>query len=347
MTSKIDNNHVVIMAGGVGSRFWPLSTPEYPKQFIDILGCGKSLLQMTVERFAGICAPENIWIVTNKSYTNIINDQLPHINSDHILSEPVPRNTAPCIAWACWLILKKHNDANIIVTPADSVIVNIDIFKRILLESLNFIADRDVIVTIGIKISRPETGYGYIEVSDCASNSIIPVREFKEKPSMEIAETYYNDGKHLWNAGIFIGNAKTISSLIMLYKPEIGKNVLEMIDLGDIDRIFPTFERISIDYAVLEPASIDGKVFTIPADIGWCDLGNWTSLHDKIEKDNQNNISVGNVKLIDSTNCIIHAQDTRRIIVQGMDGYIVAVKDGMILICKRENEQYIGSYSCQ
>ena len=200
------NTHVVIMAGGIGSRFWPLSTPEFPKQFIDILGCGRTLIQLTTDRFKGVCPDENFWVVTNASYVDIVKEQLPQIPHSHILAEPAARNTAPCIAWACWSIRKENPNANVVVTPADAVVMNPEEFRRVIGNALEFTKESDAIVTIGIKPSRPETGYGYVETAEQAAGEICKVKEFKEKPNFETAQEYLRKGNYLWNAGIFVWN---------------------------------------------------------------------------------------------------------------------------------------------
>lgn len=205
-------NHIVIMAGGVGSRFWPLSTPENPKQFIDILGCGRTLIQLTVDRFNGICPKENFWVVTNAKYVDIVKEQLPDVPANHILAEPVARNTAPCIAWACWSIKKEDPNANVVVTPADAVVMNPDEFRRVIKHALAFTESWDAIVTIGIKPSRPETGYGYVEAGEAMNGAICRVNAFKEKPNIETAEKYLQAGNYLWNAGIFVWNIETITT---------------------------------------------------------------------------------------------------------------------------------------
>ena len=339
------NNHVVIMAGGVGSRFWPLSTPNFPKQFIDVLGCGKSLIQLTVERFDGICEPANFWIVTNEAYVDIVKKQLPHIPEEHILAEPAARNTAPCIAWACWSIQKENPKANVVVTPADAVVMNTIEFRRVIGNSLNYTKEHDSIVTIGIRPTRPETGYGYVEMGDCVYNEIYSVREFKEKPDLETAHSYLKRGNYLWNAGIFVWNLQTIVDSIKSYKPNIAKDMDELISTEQVKTIFPNCEKISIDFAVMEPASKEGRVLTYPADFGWSDLGNWSSLHDKLQKDSFNNGVVGNVSLFECTDCVVHVEDAEKVVLQGLDGFIVSEKNGRILVCKRFEEQRIKEFS--
>ncbi len=338
-------NHIVIMAGGVGSRFWPLSTPEYPKQFIDILGCGRTLIQLTVDRFNGICPMQNFWVVTNAKYVDIVKQQLPNIPVEHILAEPAARNTAPCIAWACWSIKKEDANANVVVTPADAVVMNPGEFRRVIKNALAFTEKKNAIVTIGIKPSRPETGYGYVEAKEVVEGGICGVEAFKEKPDHETAEKYLEAGIFLWNAGIFVWNIATITDCITKYKPNIAEDMDKIANTGKVDEIFPQCEKISIDFAVMEPASKEGLVYTHPADFGWSDLGNWASLHDKLNKDTNDNGAVGNVKLYECANCVVHAEEAKKVVLQGLDGYIVSEKNGQILVCKRSEEQRIREFS--
>lgn len=342
--------HVVIMAGGIGSRFWPLSTPTNPKQFIDILGCGRTLIQLTVDRFKDICPLSNFWVVTNKDYVRLVKNQLPNIPISHILAEPMARNTAPCISWACWRIQQEDANANIVVTPSDAVVMNNNEFQRVITNSLNFTKDTESIVTIGIKPTRPETGYGYVQTSTPICGEICRVKAFKEKPTRVVAESYLEKGNYLWNAGIFVWNVKTITSALTKYKPQIADVMKRIIDTGNVNNNFPECEKISIDYAVMEPAAANGYVFTYPAEFGWSDLGNWQSLHEKLicsneHHDDNNNGFVGNIQLIECTNCLVHAENATKVVVQGLDGYIVSEKNGQILICKRCEEQRIKDWS--
>lgn len=348
-------NHIVIMAGGVGSRFWPLSTPEYPKQFIDILGCGRTLIQLTVDRFKCVAPIENFWVVTNAKYVEIVKEQIPGIPENHILAEPEARNTAPCIAWACWKIKAEDENANIVVTPSDAVVMNPKEFRRVINNALNFTAENNAIVTIGIKPSRPETGYGYVQFAEQVKDEIHKVEVFKEKPNLETAKEYLADGHYLWNAGIFVWNVQTIIKCISEYKPVIAQQMNEIVTPessnstyttdSKLNEVFPLCEKISIDYAVMEPASKDGKVFTHPADFGWSDLGNWASLHDKLQKDDNNNGAVGNINLYECSNCVVHAEDAKKVVLQGLDGFIFSEKNGQILLCKRSEEQRIREFS--
>ena len=346
------NNHIVIMAGGIGSRFWPLSTPEFPKQFIDILGCGRTLIQLTVDRFKGLCPMENFWVVTNAAYVDIVKKQLPEMPENHILAEPAARNTAPCIAWACWRIKAEDPEANVVVTPADAVVMNPEEFRRVIGNALAFTEKSDAIVTIGIKPSRPETGYGYVEVDTQAikqssNQEICRVAAFKEKPDLATAERYLEAGNYLWNAGIFVWNVKTITEAIKTYKPNIASDMERMKTAADVQEVFPQCEKISIDYAVMEPAAADGRVYTHPADFGWSDLGNWASLHDKLQKDSENNGAVGKVHLYECKNCVVHAEEAGKVVLQGLDGYIVSAKGDRLLVCKRSEEQRIKEFSAE
>lgn len=339
------HNHVVIMAGGVGSRFWPLSTPEYPKQFIDILGVGRTLIQLTYDRFRGIAEPQNVWVVTNAKYVNEVRKQLPDVPVDHILSEPAARNTAPCIAWACWCILKKDSQANVVVTPSDAIVMDTTEFQRVISESLAYTAINNAIVTVGIQPTRPETGYGYVQLGGHVNREIYMVDAFKEKPNLEIAKGYLQSGNYLWNAGIFVWNIHTIVNAITKYKPNIAADMDKIVETGDVQNIFPECEKISIDFAVMEPAAADGRVFTHPASFGWSDLGNWQSLHEKLQKDVNNNGKVGNVSFIECKDCVVHAEDAKTVVLQGLEGYIVSEKNGNILVCKRSQEQRIKDWN--
>lgn len=342
--------HIVIMAGGIGSRFWPMSTPECPKQFIDVTGCGKSLIQLTVERFQGLCIPDNIWIVTSEKYKETVRKQLPSVPPHHILTEPVARNTAPCITYACWKIKKHHPDANIVVTPADALVINTDEFRRAIAKALLMTDQSKAIVTIGIKPCRPETGYGYIAAGEEVDQDIRKVDEFKEKPDLKTAQQYVDAGNYFWNAGIFVWNVKTIEEAIRRYAPGIAE-VFDRIypefyterEKETIEKLFPTCESISIDYAVMEKAE---RIYVLPAEFGWSDLGSWGSLHSLLLKDNRNNAIVGeNIRLYECNNCIVHTPHLKQVVIQGLDGYIIAEKEGTLLICKLAEEQRIKEFS--
>lgn len=347
-------NHVVIMAGGVGSRFWPMSTPECPKQFIDILGCGRTFIQMTFDRFKGIVSTENVWIVTSAQYVNIVAEQLPEIPRANILSEPCRRNTAPCIAYVSWKIKSLDSNANIVVTPSDHMVTDVITFQNVIKEALAFTAESDAIVTLGMTPNRPETGYGYIQADYSApsmkNRNIFAVDQFHEKPDMSTAQEYIKRQEFLWNSGIFIWKAETILQSIRIYQPDIA-NVFDSIvsvlgtpqEQARINEVFPSCPNISIDYAVLEPVE---EKFVLPASFGWSDVGTYGSLFTLLDKDTSNNAIVGNnVSMFDSSNCIVHTADEKRVVIQGLDGYIVSEKDNTLLICKLSNEQQIKHYS--
>ena len=367
------NTHVVIMAGGIGSRFWPMSTPEFPKQFVDVMGCGKTMIQMTVERFSAVCPMPNFWVVTSAAYVDIVRRQLPEIPQENILAEPCARNTAPCIAYACWKIKTRHPSANIVVTPSDALVTDVDEFRRVIGEALAFTAEGQRIVTLGIKPTRPETGYGYIQcsgdsfafasatssishVSGAPRNDVVgtariqPVLSFREKPSLEVAKEYLAAGNYLWNAGIFVWNVATIVDSMRRFVPDLAEKMDRMAEsfytrhevevVGDI---FPTCEKISIDYAVMEKADY---IYTIPGDFGWSDVGTWGSLWTLLPHDDNGNAVVGsNVHLYDCKGCIVHAPDASSVVLEGMEDSIVVERGGRILVCRLSEEQRIKDFT--
>ena len=332
------DNHIVIMAGGIGSRFWPMSTPECPKQFIDVMGCGRTLIQLTADRFDGVCPRENVWVVTSEKYIDIVREQLPEIPESNILAEPCARNTAPCIAYACWKIKKKHPNANVVVTPSDALVINTGEFRRVVEKALRFTDNSSAIVTLGIKPTRPETGYGYIAAGD------------QIMTDKETADRYLAEGNYFWNAGIFVWNVRTITSVMRVYAPGIAQ-IFDRIfpdfytekENETIKKLFPTCEAISIDYAVMEKAQ---EIYVLPASFGWSDLGTWGALRGLLPQDKSGNATVGaDVRLYESKNCIVHTSEEKRVVIQGLDGYIIAEKDNTLLICKLEEEQRIKEFS--
>ena len=342
------------MAGGVGSRFWPMSTTEKPKQFIDVLGVGRSLLQLTFDRFKGICSPENVWVVTNRSYKDLVLEQLPEIPVTNILCEPCRRNTAPCIAYVSWRIKSKDRNANIVVTPSDHIVTNCEEFKRVISQCLKFTSETDAIITLGMKPTRPETGYGYIQadLSSCSprNKEIFRVDSFREKPDLETAKKYIQNKSYFWNAGIFIWSVNTIVNAFRIYQPAISK-IFESLqpvygtpkEQEEIDLRFPECENISVDYAIMEKAE---EIFVCPSDFGWSDLGTWGSLLVQTKKDLYGNGVIGeNVSLFDTHNCIVHTLDKKKVVIQGLDGYIVADDGNKLLICKLSEEQRIKQFS--
>ena len=343
--------HVVIMAGGVGSRLWPLSTPERPKQFIDLLGVGRTMIQMTVDRFLPVCDMANFWVVTSAAYVETVKEQVPGIPEDHILAEPQARNTAPCIAYACWKISSVCSDANIIVTPADALVLKEETFVNVLRKALNFTSINDAIVTIGIAPSRPETGYGYICSEEKAYDEVVKVVRFEEKPDLETAKGYLAAGNYFWNAGIFVWKASTISSQMKRHAPEISA-IMDRIaesfgtetEAETIAELFPTFPKISIDYAVMEKSD---AVHVIASDLGWSDLGSYSSVRDHIPSaEGETSSIVGtDVRLIDCDGCIVHSGSAERVIVKGLKDYVVAVDGGKVLIGPLADEQHIKEYN--
>jgi mannose-1-phosphate guanylyltransferase len=348
------NNHLVIMAGGVGSRFWPMSTAEKPKQFIDVLGVGKTLLQLTVERFGDLVSPGNIWVVTNQKYAPIVEEQLPNIPKTNILCEPCRRNTAPCIAYVSWRIKSNDPKANIVVTPSDHIVTDTSEFQRVIKECMRFTSETDAIVTLGMKPNRPETGYGYIQAdlstSSLRNKEIYRVDSFREKPDLKTAEEYIKKNYYFWNAGIFIWNVNTIVNAFRIYQPTMAKIFGSMLPVYGtekeqalIDERFPECDNISVDYAIMEKAE---EIFVCPADFGWSDLGTWGSLHGQSKKDLYGNAAIGqNINLIESHNCIVHTTQEKKVVIQGLDGYIIAEKDDTLLICKLSEEQRIKQFS--
>ena len=348
------NNHLVIMAGGVGSRFWPMSTKEKPKQFIDVLGVGKTLIQLTVERFGALVAPENIWVVTNQKYAPIVEEQLPDIPKSNILCEPCRRNTAPCIAYVSWRIKSNDPKANIVVTPSDHIVMDTAEFQRVIKECMRFTSETDAIVTLGMKPNRPETGYGYIQAdlstSSLRNKEIYRVDSFREKPDLKTAEEYIKKNYYFWNAGIFIWNVNTIVNAFRIYQPTMARIFESMLEVygtekeqAFIDERFPECENISVDYAIMEKAE---EIFVCPADFGWSDLGTWGSLHGQSKNDLYGIATNGqDINLIESHNCIVHTTQEKKVVIQGLDGYIVAEKDNTLLICKLSEEQRIKQFS--
>lgn len=340
--------HVVIMAGGIGSRLWPASTPERPKQFIDVLGTGRTLIQMTVDRFLRVCDIGNFWVVTSERYVGMVKEQLPGIPSDHILAEPEPRNTAPCIAYACRKIAMRHPDANVIVTPSDALVTDVDAFSSAIMKAYAFTASSSSIVTVGIVPDRPETGYGYVCASGREHGKVVKVLAFKEKPDRKTAESYLAEGNYFWNAGIFVWNVKTIEEQLRKHAPGIC-DVMDMMspsfytdsEKDVLSEHFRKCEKVSIDYAVMEKSD---DIYVISGEFGWSDLGSWSAVKDHLKPDAVGNAVVGeSVVLSGCRNCIVHASGP--VAVEGLDGYVVAEKDGKMLVCRLSEEQHVKEFS--
>lgn len=348
MLQTKNNNYVVIMAGGIGTRFWPFSRTNYPKQFHDVLGTGQTMLQQTVARFKDICPPENIYIVTNKAYREVVAEQLPELTPNQILLEPVRRNTAPCIAYACYKIAKQNTDANIIIAPADHVILKEEAFVKNILTALKETAHSDILVTLGIKPSRPDTGYGYIQFYQDKHKHLKKVKTFTEKPILELAQNFIESGDFVWNAGIFIWNARAILRSFKKHLPEMAElfeDVIPYFHSADEDEYIQTAyaqcKNISIDYGILEKAE---NVYVVLGDFGWSDLGTWKSLYEISPKDENQNVKSGSILLYDTKNCIIKTPQDRLVVIQGLEDYIVSEYDNVLLICKKEEEQRVKDF---
>ena len=348
MTKTRNNNYVLIMAGGVGSRFWPKSRNHFPKQFIDILGIGKSLLQLTYERFEKICPKENIYILSNQQYLGLIQEQLKGISVNNVLLEPSRNNTAPSIAYASYKILKQNPDANIVVAPSDHLILKESEFLERITQALAYTSQEDALVTLGISPTRPDTGYGYINFQKEDVGGVHKVERFMEKPVLEKALEYVANGDYLWNAGIFIWRAESIINAFREHAPEIhqlfeqGNEVYNTDDEAlFIAEYYSKSPNISIDYAILEKAT---NVYTIPADIGWSDLGTWASLHEVLPKDEANNSkSIEHLYLEATSNCIIHLPKGKAAVIKGLEDFIIVDDEKVLLIYPKNCEQEIKS----
>lgn len=351
MMNKV-NNYCIIMAGGVGSRFWPLSTPERPKQFLDVLGIGKSLLRMTYERLLHIAPSENVLVVTNALYRDLVIEQLPELNPDNILTEPQRKNTAPCIAYAASRVFAMNPLANLVVAPSDHLIIQEEKFIKIVQIGLDESAKEECLVTLGIKPSRPDTGYGYIqfyENGDLIPGSVCKVKQFAEKPNREMAEIFLKSGDYYWNSGIFIWTAQAVLTALEKFTPDLHTLFTkDMSVYGStreqemVNQCFEVCEDISIDFAVMEKAK---NVKVVLADFDWSDLGTWGSVYSHLEKDfNGNAVIGGEVQLIDSHNCIINLPASKVALIQGMNEYIIVESDNKLLILNQRDEQKLKDY---
>ena len=382
MMSKKENNYCVIMAGGVGSRFWPFSRTEKPKQFLDFFGTGKSLLQMTVDRFRPLIPIDHMFIVTNVIYKQLILEQIPDLKESQILCEPARRNTAPCIAYATAhiraLCLRKAGltaanqdwtrpemKANIVVAASDHLILEEEKFRQAILKAFDFVSENNAICTLGMQPTRPETGYGYIqfvrdELNEVESRKtaslkversegIYPVKTFTEKPNLEMAKVFLDSGDFLWNSGIFIWNLQTISEAFRYLLPEVADRFREgELLMGTekeekfIEDIFPKCPNISIDYGIMEKAE---NVYVIPSSFGWSDLGTWGSLYELSEKDEQGNVSLhSEAHFHEAKGNIVVLEPGKKVIVQGVDDMIIAEEKGALLVCKKAEEQRIKQF---
>ncbi len=341
------HHYVIIMAGGIGSRFWPMSRARFPKQFHDILGRGKTLIEETFHRFATMVPKENIYIVTNDRYLDLVEQQLEGISRDQILLEPVGRNTAPCVAYAAYKIRTKDPEAVFVVAPSDHLIAREDVFAEKILLGMNACAAHDIIMTLGITPTRPDTGYGYIQfLEDEGQNGYYKVKTFTEKPNLELAQTFVDSGDFVWNGGIFLFSSSTITQAFEQLLPDmaelfngISNNYYTEKEEAAIGETYAVCKNISIDYGIMEKAE---NVFVIPADFGWSDLGTWGSVHENSDKDYHDNVVHGKAKVYESYgNMIKTSKKEKMIVLKGLEGFIVVDTDDALLICKKDDEQFI------
>src|SRR5215467_1982534 len=344
------HNYVVIMAGGIGSRFWPMSRTNYPKQFLDILNTGKTLIQATFERFTSFIPAENIYVVTSNEYINIVKEQLPQLPTANILGEPSRKNTAPCIAYISFKLQQLDPKASLIVAPADHLILDKTGFTKVCLEALSFVNKHNAFITLGIKPTYPNTGYGYIQYEQhSVSDNVYKVKTFTEKPNLELAKTFLASGDFLWNAGIFVWQVKNIIQAFEKYLPE-------MYDVFSAERekfntpgekealqtIYPLCTNISIDFGIMEKAD---NVYVIPSSFGWSDLGTWNSAYENLQKDYLENAVAGdNVMAFDTQRCMVHTPNDKLVVLQGIEDFIIVDTEDVLLICKKEKEQDIKEY---
>lgn len=339
------------MAGGIGSRFWPESRTKHPKQFLDILGTGRSLIQWTYHRFKNICPKENIYFITNQSYIATLKQQIPEVADENIISEPSRKNTAPCAAYFAHKMMALNPNANIILSPADHLIMDERAFERTCYDALDFVSKNDALLTLGIKPTRPDTGYGYIqyETDDNNLEKVYRVKTFTEKPSLELARTFLKSGDFLWNSGIFVWNVNSIMAELEKHLPEMHEVFMQAKDVYNtpkeaavIAELYSQCTNISIDYGIMEKAK---NVYVIPSYFGWCDLGTWESAYENSERDYLGNAVYGdNVMVIDATECMIKAPDKKLVVLQGLEQFIVIDTADVLLICERSREQQIKEY---
>ena len=349
----MSNNYCIIMAGGIGNRFWPLSRRAKPKQFLDILGTGRTLIQQTYSRFAKIIPKENFLVVTNVNYRQLVIDQLPDLKEDQILLEPFRRNTAPCIAYAANKIKTKNPSANLVVAPSDHVIMKEEEFIKQIEKGLSFVTGNDALLTLGIKPSRPEAGYGYIQVKNKVDfnnfDNLFKVKTFTEKPDATMAEVFINTGEFFWNSGIFIWSLPSIMKALETHLDNVatlfekGKKLYNTSnEVHFINKTYSECQSISVDYGIMEKAK---NVYVLTSDFDWSDLGTWGSLYENETKDDAGNVTSGdNILLYDTQNCIVKVTNEKVAVIQGLDGYIIAESNDTLMICRREDEQQIKQF---
>ncbi len=346
----MDNNYCIIMAGGIGSRFWPLSRMAKPKQFLDILGTGRTFLQQTFDRFSKIIPVENFVIVTSTKYKNLVLEQLPQIKEEQVLLEPLRRNTAPCIAYATYKIKTQNPNANLVVAPSDHVILKEEEFINQIKKGLDFVKENNALLTLGIKPCRPETAYGYIQVKKKVDfkdlDNLYKVKIFAEKPDIQMAKLFVDSGEFFWNSGIFIWSMPAIIEAFETHLQTVSsmfESGMKLYNTSDevyfISKIYSEMQSISVDYGIMEKA---GNVYVLTADFGWSDLGNWGTLYENREMDEDGNVISGdNILIYETKNCIINISGEKVAVLQGLDGYIIAESNENLMICRREDEQQI------
>ncbi|MBC6492814.1 mannose-1-phosphate guanylyltransferase [Flavihumibacter stibioxidans] len=344
------HHYVAIMAGGIGSRFWPMSRTNYPKQFLDILNTGKTLIQWTYERYADFIPKENIFVVTSDEYAGIVAEQLPDLPVANILGEPSRKNTAPCIAYISFKLMQQDPLASLIVAPSDHLILDTIAFKKVCLEALSFVNKHNAFITLGIKPTHPNTGYGYIQFEQHAvTDNVFKVKTFTEKPNLDLAKTFVASGEFLWNAGIFVWQVKNIIQAFEHFLPEMHEVFAaekeKFNTAGEkeaIEAIYPQCTNISIDFGIMEKAN---NVYVIPSSFGWSDLGTWNSAYENFDKDYLENAVAGNnVVVIDATKCMVHVPNDKLVLLQGLDDFIVVDTKDVLLICQKSKEQEIKEY---
>ncbi|MCA0382543.1 MAG: mannose-1-phosphate guanylyltransferase [Bacteroidetes bacterium] len=349
------NNHqyVAIMAGGIGSRFWPMSRNRLPKQFLDVLGTGQTLLQSTYNRFAAFVPAENIFIITFEEYAPLVAQQLPDLPQANILKEPSRKSTAPCVAYMAFKLMQRNPEASFIVSPSDHLVLDQQGFAKLAQQALQFAEERNALVTLGINPTYPNTGYGYIQYDQVAvENNVFKVKTFTEKPNLELAKTFMASGDFLWNAGIFVWKAADVLHAFEQHLPEMYEVFAAEANLFDTEqehdalvRIYPQCTNISIDYGIMEKAQ---NVHIIPASIGWSDLGTWNSAYENMDKDYLGNAVTGkNVMVIDATRNMVHVPDSKMVVLQGLDDFVIVDTNDVLLICKKDREQEIKDYMAE
>mgnify|MGYP005836979375 CR=1 FL=1 len=346
-----ENLYCIIMAGGIGSRFWPLSRVDKPKQFIDILGTGKSLLQQTFDRMSRVCPRENILIVTSSAYSSLVNEQIPNLSADQVLLEPLRRNTAPCIAYATYKIKQQNPNAIALVAPSDHLILNEDIFLDTILKAAGFASNSNALITLGIQPSRPETGYGYIQVGKPVKevNSLFKVKTFTEKPNLELAQKFLESGEFYWNSGLFIWSIPSISAAFESHLPEVNSLFKELLPIYGteketeaIAKAYSECRNVSVDYGVMEKAD---NVYVFCSEFGWSDLGTWGSLYTHLPHDPSGNAAIAQqLMLYQTSNSIFNIPKDKLAVIQGLNDYIVVDTKDVLLICKKQDEQQIRNF---